>query len=136
MIPDQKTCSGCKARKPLTDFHRANTRGDGRQRHCRACAARRAREYAIQNAPAIRRRHRQSTYGLTHEQFTALYVRQGCACGICGTVVLPSKIHVDHDHQTGKVRGLLCGLCNRGLGLFKDSVTRLRAAVRYAKRHG
>lgn len=72
-------------------------------------------------------------YGLSRESFRSLLVDQGHACAVCRSAI-GEGAHVDHSHATGEVRGLLCGNCNTGLGLFDDSVTRLASAVRYLKR--
>lgn len=80
------------------------------------------------------RRHLRSTYGITPEQYQQMLIAQGNVCAICKQ---PSDILlvVDHDHDTDTVRGLLCGPCNRGLGLFRDSPTVLEAASRYLRCH-
>lgn len=92
------------------------------------------------NAASDRRRERspgymrEYLYGITPEQFTTLLEAQGNRCAICGSAEWPGKDncpHVDHDHATGKVRGLLCGPCNIGLGQFGDDPERLAAAIRY-----
>lgn len=59
-----------------------------------------------------------------------LYRDHDGKCKICGS---EEKLQIDHDHETGSIRGLLCGRCNRGLGLFRDSVDYLEGAVRYLK---
>jgi len=74
---------------------------------------------------AIRRRY---LYGITQEEFEKLYDRQDGLCAICR---VKKASHLDHDHDSGKIRGLLCGGCNRGLGLFEDSVKNLRSAINY-----
>lgn len=58
--------------------------------------------------------------------------QNGC-CAICGNPT--PALEIDHNHTTGDVRELLCGLCNRGLGNFKDDPERLLKAVEYVRRH-
>lgn len=69
---------------------------------------------------------RAKRYGITREQLLTLMENP---CAICGK----ASEHVDHDHATGKVRGALCGLCNKGLGQFRDSLTLLVKAAAYLK---
>lgn len=75
----------------------------------------------------------QTTYGITTEEYRAIYEAQGGKCAICQRATGASKkLSVDHDHKTGEVRGLLCTPCNRDvLGHLRDSVTALLRAVRY-----
>lgn len=69
-------------------------------------------------------------YGITTEQYWQMVAQQGGVCAICGKSD-GKKLHVDHSHKTSQVRGLLCGNCNRGIGLFKDSVETMLKAVEY-----
>jgi hypothetical protein len=71
---------------------------------------------------------RATKYKLTNEQFISLLTKQNNRCYICETIE-PS--HVDHDHATGAVRGILCRQCNTGLGQFRDSTELLRKAIIY-----
>lgn len=75
--------------------------------------------------------NRQYHYGLTPEGFQRLLSAQGNSCAICGYPLEGSPIHIDHDHETNVVRGLLCQQCNQGLGMFGDDPERLRAAALY-----
>lgn len=80
---------------------------------------------------------RRYLYGITEDQFAAQLAAQGGKCAICRTDDWPGKgnaPHVDHDHATGRVRGILCGVCNNGLGSFRDDPARLRAAADYLER--
>lgn len=74
-------------------------------------------------------------YGITEHQAVELALFQEGVCSICGAVPDTSKkrggLHIDHDHATGKVRGLLCEPCNLGLGNFKDNPESLRTAAEY-----
>jgi hypothetical protein len=70
-------------------------------------------------------------FGLTPEDLDALIASQGGVCAICRDA---EPEHIDHDHESGQIRGVLCGPCNMGLGLFKDQPVRLRAAAAYLKR--
>ena len=79
------------------------------------------------------RNYLRKAYGITLEYFFEMRERQKGLCAICGDV-LPSwgiKCHVDHDHTTGKVRGLLCHGCNVGLGKFHDNSSLMRKAADY-----
>jgi hypothetical protein len=77
-------------------------------------------------------------FGLTLEDYDALVEEQEGKCAICGTIPVGDdlyrkgkKLAVDHNHDTGKVRGLLCDLCNRALGQFHDDPNLLRRAIDY-----
>ena len=76
---------------------------------------------------------RKRLYGLSPEAFTTRIEEQEGRCLICREVV-GTKLSVDHNHVTGEIRGLLCGLCNSGLGMFKDNPARLTAAIAYLRR--
>lgn len=77
---------------------------------------------------------RQHLYGLTEKQYVALRESQGDRCAICGGEWTNGRPHVDHDHASGEVRGLLCGPCNTGLGHFKDDPGLIAAAIKYLTR--
>jgi len=80
-------------------------------------------------------------YGLTVDTWQAMVERQGDCCAICGSPPNPGtgpatqRLHIDHDHVTGRNRALLCNNCNRGLGYFKDDPVLLRAAADYIDRY-
>lgn len=100
------------------------------QRCCIACDKQRT-------SGSIRARHIKSKYGLTIEEYNALLQAQGNVCAACKypfTYIRngkPESYHVDHDHKTDKVRGLLCGDCNRALGYLKDDPERIKGLLEY-----
>lgn len=74
------------------------------------------------------------TYDFSWEQYESMFDQQGGKCSICKSRVSSSRttrLFVDHCHDTGVVRGLLCSSCNNALGLFKDSTTILKSAITY-----
>jgi hypothetical protein len=73
-------------------------------------------------------------YGLTSVEYTAMFNSQGGKCWICQQRSFRKALAVDHCHQTGRVRGLLCSRCNYGLGVFFDAPGRLRRAAEYLER--
>lgn len=89
------------------------------------------------NAPAARAAKLRREYGLTSEQWSAMLERQGGVCAICKGAQSKgrSSFCTDHDHATGKVRGLLCHPCNAALGFLRDSVALVFAAGRYLIQH-
>jgi hypothetical protein len=90
----------------------------------------------------VRRRHTLKTqFGLTDEQYAAMLEEQDGRCAICRRPEIIERngrrvnLAVDHDHATGRVRGLLCSRCNNGVGRFDDDPDRLRAAAEYIEMH-
>jgi recombination endonuclease VII len=75
------------------------------------------------------KRHLQKKYNMTVEEHAALLIKQEGRCAICRIAL--ERTNVDHDHNTGKVRGILCPSCNMALGLFQDSTAVLQAAKDY-----
>lgn len=99
------------------------------------------RRYYANLEPAARLSRTLRAYRLSDTEYRALLASQGGGCAICGSPPEPGsgpstkRLHVDHDHESGKVRGLLCTRCNPGLGYFGDSPERLRAAADYIEAH-
>jgi Recombination endonuclease VII len=88
-------------------------------------------------AADVRRRSRLKAYGLSQEDYDRLLAEQDGKCAICRNDKINgfgSRLAVDHDAETGKVRGILCGNCNRGIGALKHDVKILRAAIEYLEK--
>jgi hypothetical protein len=84
------------------------------------------------------RRRTLRTYGLTQEEWDRLIALQGNACAVCKTTQPGGRSehwHIDHDHVTGQVRGLLCHRCNLGIGQLRDDPQIMMAAARYVAAH-
>lgn len=95
-------------------------------------------KYALENKDKIKeynsKRYRSSQlaqYGLTEETYFEILKTQGGTCALCDRPPGDKHLAVDHCHTTGVVRGILCGWCNRGLGLFKDNIKVLKRAITY-----
>lgn len=141
-----RTCSHCHKAKPHPEFYRDKSKKDGLSSRCKKCQRRQAREWADKN-PEARQRimhdwklrtnlsvHNRKiwikrAYDKTPEDIELLFVNQNGRCAICQRKL--GEYHIDHDHATEKVRGLLCRGCNLGCGFFKDSPKRLTAAIHY-----
>ncbi len=101
----------------------------------------RVRNYGRVRYLEKRELHLKYKYGIGFAEYDAMHAAQGGKCAICkaastnGRGKKPSLFHVDHCHATGKVRGLLCNMCNRMIGLGKDDPTVLRAGADYVERH-
>lgn len=90
--------------------------------------------YATPRGQEISRRSKlKSTFGLTLEAYDELLAKQDNGCGICGRSRSDDgrRLAVDHCHNTGRVRGLLCSACNLALGMFGDDIEMLKRAVVY-----
>lgn len=122
-----KECLICRNIYPKTSeyFNKHNVSDDGLQYYCRICNMYSYIKYQ---------------YGLTRERYIEMYELQKGCCMICGIHKelytfknrgRQSVLYVDHCHETGRVRGLLCLECNKGLGAFKDSLDLLQRAILY-----
>ncbi len=140
MIPicDSKQCTLCKQILPIDSFRlRKNRSYYYRQAKCRTCESISNKENWYKNHEVNKQKLRNKrlfqSYGITREDFDLLLEKQNHSCAICNCKVATGKgtWHVDHDHVTNKVRGLLCHHCNTALGLFKDDPIILKKAINY-----
>jgi hypothetical protein len=133
-----KACSACLKELPVDQFHKHPTGTFGVRPECKTCRC--LRERLRKARPGGKARQRElgllRNYGLSQEDWSRLFVSQGSRCAICLSDS-PGPGHgwaTDHDHKTGKVRGILCNPCNRGLGMFLDSPQVMRVAAQYLTR--
>lgn len=132
-----KWCSGCQTEKPLLEFHKNCSRPDGLQNRCKVCAYASYRKsytkHKERNRETLALNRKRSKlkllYGLTLEDYERMVFDQNNKCAICHREMDPP--HVDHDHQSSELRALLCGNCNSGLGMFKESCDLLIRAMSY-----
>jgi Recombination endonuclease VII len=114
-----KLCRTCGEVKPHSEWHRNATASDGLSTRCKACRA-------VQG----RRGHLKRQYGITEPERDVLIASRGGVCCIC---LAAAPAHVDHCHETGRVRGVLCFSCNAALGHFKDQPEVIRRAAAYVE---
>ena len=156
-----KFCPRCKLVRPITDFRGSRSSKDGLAGYCRPCSKAyaawyhknvrvqkegdgldRLHEWAKNHKEKVNEKSRKgqfrrmlTRYGLTEEGYDALLRDQEGKCGLCRQEARHeerlTRLVFDHDHQTGQLRGLICGRCNRGLGLLGDDLVSLKRAVEY-----
>ncbi len=154
---EQKACSTCREKRPLADFYVRRVSKDGLQGKCKFCTRRSAYQWRIDNPekakaaeiknnakPESKVRQREFQWrknlrnlGMTPDDYAVMLAAQGGGCALCGDIHADSlnrRLHVDHDHVTGVVRGILCSSCNLGIGKFEDDPQRLRAAADYLEK--
>lgn len=135
-----KVCPQCSEDKPLEEFP---VRKDGSRSWCLPCKREYDKLHRLKNPSRRYGNMLKQRYGITYDDYEAMLADQGGLCAVCG---LPNeqfdtvkgemrRLHVDHDHETGKVRGLLCSKCNFALGCVRDSPEILGSLVRYLEDH-
>lgn len=133
MRSDTKRCPTCSRWLAHQLFHRDQSAKSGLAGQCKKCASQYKRSVPqAQNREGKLRRN----YGFSQERYDQLLKNQGGVCAICKTSVPGGRykgFHVDHDHRTGKIRGILCPKCNGGLGFFTDSPIKLEMAAEYLR---
>jgi hypothetical protein len=131
-VPDGcKWCPDCGLVKPLADFPRTRASRSGTYTYCKPCHNARGKA-AKEQVGGSRTYHLKRRYGITAEDADAMLAAQGGVCAICRST---PALHVDHDHDSGEVRALLCFNCNGGLGQFRDDPYLLRVAAFYVEGH-
>lgn len=118
----KKLCSHCKEEKDTKLFHYHNKEKEILQSWCKSCSRKSAAAH-----------QRLKRMGLTREDYDRMYAEQKGCCAICGQHEdqFEKALTADHDHRTGKIRGLLCMNCNLILGHADDSVDILQKCIAY-----
>lgn len=155
-----KVCTKCHVEQPILQFYAHRGTKDGRTTYCASCQRAASRQWTKDNAERVKARnqsardadpdrkkrdHRQwwlKLYGLTQSDYAALLQGQNGVCAIClkperfidPRTGEPRRLAVDHDHANGRVRGLLCGRCNRTLGHMDEDIDSLMRAAEYLRR--
>lgn len=119
-----------KMRKRYNERRRERYKVDEEYRHD---IRRKVKNYQDSH-PEARLAQRIKKYGITVDEYMEMYMAQDGKCAICGAEVGNAegdRLYVDHNHRTGKVRGILCSNCNLGIGKFFDNIELLRKAIQY-----
>jgi len=126
-------CAKCGQFKPPPDFPRNKTSKSGFHCYCKPCHARQRRESLARNHGGSERHyHLKRRYGIGADEVDELIRQQGGLCAVCRK---REAKQVDHDHETGAVRGIVCLLCNAAMGAFHDDPMLIRRAIAYVKEH-
>jgi hypothetical protein len=158
----KKICCKCNIEKDITEFCGDKSAKDGYTYQCKVCRNEKYKEYYRNNTDKVkakslaqrenrqafyqseagilssRKSHLKRMFGITLEEYNVMSEEQGHVCKICKqpeTAVRLNVLSVDHCHSTGKIRGLLCSDCNRGIGLLKDNPSYLTEAAKYLLTH-
>lgn len=156
----EKHCKGCNKTKLITDFVRDKHCKSGYTAKCKLCRIIKQKEWVLKNPEKVkalnikhrstrkayysdperkliyRKKYIEKTFNIDYSIYEKMLEEQKNVCYICNNVEISTRnnyLAVDHNHETGKIRGLLCTSCNRGLGFFKDNEILLQNAVNYLK---
>lgn len=130
-----KKCTKCKVVKPLDCYPQDKRASDGKASSCKECNnANFRKRYATKEYKKSHAAYRRlKRYGITNEQYEQRLKDCNNSCEICGVSFTTAKLHVDHCHETGKFRGLLCSCCNTALGGLGDNIEGLMRAINYLR---
>jgi hypothetical protein len=157
-----KICCKCKQCKPLEEFTRDKKNKDGRTYDCKACRSVIYKQWMADNPEKVkatrdknwayrkdyyqrpeqklkyRKRFIEKKYGISYDEYEKMVDEQGNVCYICNRPEPQERnehLAVDHNHKTGKVRGLLCSRCNRVIGLLEEDLQLIEKLKNYIKKH-
>ena len=143
-----RICRICGESKPYSEMVKNKVFSCGIDTICLVCSRNKVKVWRKENpekrAEQVKReigktytinKHLRSKYGIDHAQYNELLVKQKESCKICGIhhSLLSKRMAVDHCHETGKIRGLLCSSCNSILGYAYDNTNTLEKAIQYLK---
>lgn len=144
-----KKCPNCKIEKDYSEFRIDRSKNPPLNTYCKICHVVRnkmlsdkkggynskyCKEWRETRKRSERDKKLKNNYGITINDYDKMFKEQNGCCFICQKTNTDRVLAVDHCHTTGKVRGLLCGNCNNGLGRFKDNVESLKKAIEYLTR--
>ena len=142
----EKQCSKCKEIKDIDEFHVSKVKVDGHAYSCKECRNTYARQKS-RNSPKRPRSKRDPAreregrllrvFGIDNDRYNEMFALQAGKCDICGKhqMELNKRLCVDHCHETGKIRGLLCHSCNVAIGFLGDDIENLNCAIMYLNKH-
>lgn len=157
-----RVCNKCKVEKDLSEYGKDKNGLDGYTYLCKECRRAANKAWRAVNKDKVkqmnaknqdkrklyyltskgvessRRVHLKRKFNMTLEEYNVMSEAQNHKCYICGKPEMNNKnkvLCVDHDHRTGAIRGLLCGLCNKGLGCFLDNQKLLNQAIKYLQNY-
>lgn len=121
-----KMCTKCGVLKSVNDYYKRSNRTGNMQTFCKTCSNENARNSSFKK-----------WYNLTNLDYNRMFEQQEGKCLICGKhqSEFKRRFNVDHDHKTGKIRGLLCFKCNTGIGRFNDNILLLESAIKYLEKY-
>ena len=143
-----KRCIKCGIAKNANEFHKNKEHKDDLTSQCGMCRNERGRQIdKTEKGREYYRKYRKGSkhrncylkrnYNITLEQYNTMFIFQGGVCAICGCPEITKvknvikRLSVDHNHITGKVRGLLCMKCNQALGLLNENPVIIKSLLRY-----
>lgn len=123
-----KLCNKCLQDKPIASFSHNSKGLYGLAQKCKECSAKITAKYREENYSEVYAKKYNTTIEIIDKVISTK------VCEICGSIAKGKRRHnIDHCHTTGNIRGLLCDLCNKGLGLFKDDTNLLQNAINYLR---
>jgi len=146
---ETKVCSKCKIEKLLCEFNKSNTIKQGVRAECRKCQhleyqktkqkyRNRKKQYYQKHKNETKNSDLLLNYGITITEYNKLWKNQNGLCAICKQPEVEQqkecskrRLSVDHNHATKEIRGLLCGKCNKAVGLFQENIEFLKSAILY-----
>lgn len=131
-VPRLIRCTSCGETKPADDFYWS---GGHHRQPCKECTKAVRKRWRNENADVLLERqigyNIRARFGIGREDYEAILAAQGGGCAICGTPPGKRRHPIDHDHQEGSIRGVLCRGCNTGIGLFGEDIALMERAAAY-----